>query len=197
MRPKYEISNKLTVIAFAYGILLALPAAAIAADYKIDPAHSFVQFRVSHLGIGWVYGRFNTLAGDFTYDPAAPPSAQKVSVTIDTSSIDTNHAERDKSLRSPKSLDVETYPEMTFVSTDFLGDADGGTLTGDLSLHGVTKSISFPVKRIAEGDDPWGNYRAGFEGKYTLVRENFGLTRNLGPKGVSVYIDLIVEGIRQ
>jgi polyisoprenoid-binding protein YceI len=197
MRTKSEISDKLAVIALTCGILLGLPTAAQTADYKIDPAHSFIQFRVSHLGVGWVFGRFNTLAGEFTYDPAAGPAAQKVSVTIDTASIDTNHAERDKDLRSPNSLDVETYPKMTFVSTGFSGDADGGTLTGDLSLHGVTKSISFPVKRIAEGDDPWGNYRAGFEGKYTLVRADFGFARNFGPKGASVDIELSIEGIRQ
>jgi len=197
MRNKPLISDKLAVIALACGILLGLPTAAEAADYKIDPAHSFIQFRASHLGVGWVFGRFNTLAGEFTYDPAAGPAAQKVSVTIDTASIDTNHAERDKDLRSPNSLDVETYPEMTFVSTGFSGDADGGTLTGDLSLHGVTKSISFPVKRIAEGDDPWGNYRAGFEGKYTLVRKDFGETRDFGPKGETVALEIIIEGIRQ
>ncbi len=154
MRTKFEISDKLAVIALAWGVLLALPAAAQAADYKIDPAHSFIQFRVSHLGIAWVFGRFNTLEGDFTYDPAAGPSAQKISVTIDPSSVDTNHAERDKDLRSSNFLEVESFPTITFVSTGFSGDADGGTLTGDLTLHGVTKSISFPVMRNAEGDDP-------------------------------------------
>ena len=197
MRTKSEISSKLTVIAFACGVLLALPTAAQAADYKIDPTHSFIQFRVSHLGIGWVIGRFNTLAGTITYDPAAGPSAQKVSVTIDTSSVDTNHAERDKDLRSPNSLDVEKYPTATFVSTGFSGDGDGGTLTGDLSFHGVTKSISFPVVRNAEGDDPWGNYRAGFDGKYTLVRTDFEDTRNLGSKAATVDMEFYIEAVRQ
>ena len=136
MRTKFGISDKLAVIALACGILLALPAAVQAADYKIDPAHSFIQFRISHLGIGWVIGRFNTLEGNFTYDPAAGPSAQKVSVTIDTSSVDTNHAERDKDLRSSNYLEVESFPAITFVSTGFSGDADGGTLTGDLSQIG-------------------------------------------------------------
>ena len=197
MQTKFEISDKLAVIALACGILLGVPTAAQAADYKIDPAHSFIQFRVSHLGIGFVFGRFNTLEGSLTYDPAAGPSAQKVSVTIDTASVDTNHAERDKDLRSAKSLDVETYPQVTFESTGYSGNADGGTLTGDLSYRGVTKSISFPIKLIAEGDDPWGNYRAGFEGKYTLVRKDFGETRNFGPKGETVALEIIIEGIRQ
>ncbi len=197
MRTKCEIADKLAMIALAWGILLALPTAAQAADYKIDPAHSFIQFRVSHLGVAWVFGRFNTLEGEFTYGPAAGPSAQKVSVTIDPSSVDTNHAERDKDLRSSNFLEVETYSEATFVSTGYSGDADGGTLTGDLTLHGVTKSISFPVKLIAEGDDPWGGYRAGFEGRYTLVRMDFGMAKDLGPKARSFELELSIEGIRQ
>ena len=197
MKTKFEISEKLAVFALAGGILLGLPAATQAADYKIDPGHSFIEFRISHLGVGWVFGRFNKIEGSFTYDPAAGPSAQKVSVTIDTASIDTNHAERDKDLRSAKSLDVATYPTATFMSTGFSGDANGGTLSGDLSFHGVTKSISFPVKLVAEGDDPWGNYRAGFEGKYTMVRADFGDNRDLGTKAASFDIELSIEGIRQ
>ncbi len=197
MLTKSEISDKLAAIALSCGILLGLPTAAQAADYKIDPAHSFIQFRVSHLGIAWVFGRFNTLEGNFTYDPAAGPSAQKISVTIDPSSVDTNHAERDKDLRSSNYLEVESFPTITFVSTGFSGDAEGGTLTGDLTLHGVTKSISFPVKLIAEGNDPWGGYRAGFEGRYTLVRKDFGMEKDLGPKARSFELELSVEGIRQ
>lgn len=197
MRTKFEISDKLAAIGLACGIVFGLPTAAQAADYTIDPAHSFIQFRISHLGIGWVIGRFNTLEGDFTYDPAAGPAAQKVSVTIDPASVDTNHAERDKDLRSSNYLEVESFPAITFVSTGFAGDADGGTITGDLTVHGVTKSISFPVKLIAEGEDPWGSYRAGFEGRYTLVREDFGMAKDLGPKARSLGLELYVEGIRQ
>ena len=70
-------------------------------------------------------------------------------------------------------------------------------MTGDLTLHGVTKSISFPVKLIAEGDDPWGGYRAGFEGRYTLVRMDFGMAKDLGPKARSFELELSIEGIRQ
>lgn len=194
---KSEILAGLTAAVLASGISLSLPTLARAADYKIDPAHSFIQFKVSHLGIGWVIGRFNTLEGEFTYDPAAGPSTQRVSVTIDPSSVDTNHAERDKDLRSARFLDVESFPTATFVSTGFDGNADGGTIIGDLSVHGVTKSISFPVVLNAEGEDPWGGYRAGFDATYTLVREDFGMTTDLGPKAQSFEVELYIEGVRQ
>ena len=197
MKLKSELSSRLAAIALACGILFGMPMTAQTAEFMIDPDHSFIEFKISHLDIGWVLGRFNTIEGSFTYDPEGGPGAQKVSVTIDTASIDTNHAERDKDLRSEKSLDVENFPQATFVSTGFSGNADGGTLTGDLSFHGVTKSISFPVRLNAEGDDPWGNYRAGFDGKYTMVRADFGETRDLGANAVTVDIELFIEGIRQ
>ena len=89
---------------------------AFAAGYKIDPTHSFVEFRIQHLGFSWLYGRFNTVSGEFSYD-AANPETSKVSVEIDTASVDTNHAERDKHLRSDDFLDVEQYPTAMFRST--------------------------------------------------------------------------------
>ena len=195
MKSRFWVVGTRALLALLCGTLIG--GSAQAAEYKIDPGHSFIRFKVSHLGVGYVFGRFNAIEGNFTYDPAGGPSAQKIAVTIDTASIDTNHAERDKDLRSEKSLDVETYPTATFVSTGYAGDASGGTLTGDLTYRGVTRSISFPVKLIAEGDDPWGGYRAGFEGAYTLVRADFGDTRKLGDKAATVDIEMVVEGIRQ
>lgn len=165
-----------------------------AADYAFDKkgAHQFIQFRVQHLGYSWLYGRFNDFDGTFSYDADDPKSA-KVSVTIDTTSVDSNHAERDKHLRSPDFLDVEMFPEATFESTAF----DGKTLTGNLTLHGVTKSVEIAVEKIGEGKDPWGGYRAGFEGKTTFAMADFGITKNLGPKSKNVEMILSVEGIKK
>ena len=176
-------------------VAVSLPV--VAAAYKIDPAHSFIQFRTKHLGYSWLVGRFNRFEGTMNYDPSAGPEAQSISVTIDASSLDTNHAERDKHLRGEDFFNVKKHAIVRFVSTRYQGGKDGGTLTGDLTLLGVTKSISFEVRKIGEGDDPWGGYRAGFEGSYVLTRKDFGMGYNLGPTAEKVQLDLLIEAIRQ
>ena len=187
------------------GFSLAAAAAAIAvpgapagaAEYRIDPAHSVVQFKISHLGYSWMIGVFDRISGSFTFDPAAGPGAQKISIEIETASIDTGHAERDKHLRSPGFLDVKKHPKANFVSTGYEGDASGGTMKGNLTLMGVTRPIDIAVKKVGEGDDPWGGYRAGFEGRVTLNRRDFNAGRMLGPASESMEFFLSVEGIRR
>ena len=187
----------LAATALALTILAPFGLSAQAADYKIDPAHSFVEFKTIHLGYSWLAGRFNKIEGSFKFDPSAGADAQKINLTIDAASVDTNHAERDKHLRSEDFFNVSEFPTVTFDSTGFEGDETGGTLTGDLTLHGVTKSVSFPIKKIGEGDDPWGGYRAGFEGTYTLVRKDFNMGYDLGPAAENVELELYIEGIRK
>lgn len=170
-----------------------------AADYTIDTqgAHAFVQFKISHLGYSWLLGRFNDFEGDFSYD-ANSPEKSKINVEIDTSSVDSNHAERDKHLRGSDFLNVKKYPKASFKSTSFdFKDAKNAVVTGDFTLHGVTKSISFPVQKIGEGQDPWGGYRAGFEGSTSLKLSDYGIDYNLGPASSHVEIYLSVEGIRK
>lgn len=185
--------------AIALAAALSLPTLAPAADYVIDTekAHAFIQFRIQHLGYSWLYGRFNTFEGNFSYD-AKNPAANKVEVGIDTASIDSNHAERDKHLRSDDFLDVGKFPQARFVSSRFEDKGNGkATLTGDLTLHGVTKPVVIEVEHIGEGNDPWGGYRAGFFGTTTLKLADFGITRDLGPASQEVELMLSVEGIRQ
>lgn len=176
------------------GTAFCLPARA--AEYDIDLAHSFIQFRIQHLGYSWLLGRFNDFGGTLSYD-ADNPAASAINVTIDTESIDTNHAKRDKHIRSEDFLDVEKFPMAAFKSTGYTGDGNKGTLTGELTLHGVTKTISFDVSKIGEGDDPWGGYRAGFEGSTELVRADYGVSYNLGPASEKMELELYVEGIRK
>jgi polyisoprenoid-binding protein YceI len=175
---------------FAAATLLSLPGQA--ASYQIDPSHSFIEFRIQHLGVSWLYGRFNDVSGQFEHD-ADDTSSGAIELSIKTASIDSNHAERDKHLRSDDFLDTDSYPTATFKSTAF----DGNTLTGDLTLHGITKSISFPVTQVGEGKDPWGGYRAGFIGSYSLKRADFGISYNLGPAAEIVEMEFNIEGIRQ
>ena len=171
----------------------------MADEYVIDKKgmHAFIQFKISHLGYSWLWGRFNDFEGEFTYDKNNP-SASKIEVTIKTNSIDSNHAERDKHLRSDDFLDVEKYPQSKFVSTSFSMDDDGtGELKGNFTLHGVTKPISIAVKYIGEGSDPWGGYRVGFEGTTRIALADYGITKNLGPASKELDLILSIEGVRK
>jgi len=180
---------------------LASPAAAPAAEehYLVDTehAHAAIEFRIKHLGFSWLVGRFDDFEGAFTYDEANPENSQ-VTVTIDTASVNSNHAERDKHLRSDDFLHVEKFPQAKFVSTAFKPTGEHtAELTGELTLHGVTRPVTLEVEQIGHGDDPWGGYRRGFAGTTRLTLANFGINYNLGPAAREVYLFLSVEGIRQ
>ncbi len=166
----------------------------LAAEYKIDPAHSFVQFRISHLGFSWSYGRFNNISGTFNYDPA-DPEASMIKLEIDTASLDTNYAERDKDVRE-NWLNVADFPTASFESTGYAGNDSEGTLEGTLTLHGMSKPLSIDVQKVGEGKDPWGGYRVGFSGKTALRREDWGIPGNLGPSAEIMEFELTIEGIR-
>ncbi len=190
---------KKLLLAVALSGAAAFPGMASAADYKLDVkgAHAFINFKIKHLGYSWLTGRFNTFDGQFSYD-AANLEASSIEVTIDTASIDSNHAERDKHLRGEDFLNVSEFPKATFKSTSYKAiDEDSGELTGVLTLHGVTKTISFPVEKLGEGNDPWGGYRAGFTGTTSLKLTDYGINYNLGPASTHVDLELHIEGIRQ
>jgi len=178
---------------------MILPSLAQATDYIVDKAgtHAFIQFKIKHLGYSWLLGRFNDFEGTFNYDKEQPEASQ-ISIVIQTASIDSNHAERDKHLRGDDFLEVDRYPEATFTSTQYeVTDDNNCVLTGEFSLHGVTKTISFPVEKIGEGPDPWGGYRAGFSGTTSLKLVDYGIDYNLGPASTHVDLELHIEGIRQ
>ncbi len=186
-------------------LLLALLATAIvaaaparAADYVIDTAksHASINFRIKHLGFSWLTGRFNEFSGTFTFDEAHP-EASKVKVEVDTESIDSNHAERDKHLRSKEFLDTATYPTATFESTGVKVNGDKAAITGNLTLHGVTKPIEIAAERVGGGDDPWGGFRQGFTGTTRIPLKDFGINFDLGPASQEVELTLNIEGVRQ
>ncbi len=173
--------------------------AVMADDYVIDTkgAHASIKFRVQHLGYSWLYGRFNEFSGNFSYDEKQPDKSS-VEVTIKTSSVDSNHAERDKHLRSDDFLNVAKYPEAKFISTGYTQGKDGtGVLKGNLTLNGVTKPLEIDVEFIGTGNDPWGGYRVGFEGTTRFAMADFGIVKDLGPKSKDVEMILSVEGIKQ
>jgi polyisoprenoid-binding protein YceI len=179
--------------------LIVLPHVAKGEDYIIDTkkSHAFIQFKIAHLGFSWLIGRFNRFEGTFSYDEKNP-SASKVNVVINTASVDTNFAERDKHLRSKDFLDVKKYPKATFVSTSIEPQGEGkGILTGDLTLHGVTRQVAIEVEQVGAGDDPWGGFRRGFQGRTKFALRDFDINFDLGPASQEVELYLSVEGIRQ
>jgi polyisoprenoid-binding protein YceI len=190
---------KRTTLALGLLTAMAVTTSAHAADYVIDTkgAHASVNFRIKHLGFSWLVGRFDSFAGTFSWDPAKPETAT-VKVEIDTASINSNHAERDKHLRSPEFLDVAQFPKAQFASTAAKLDASGkGTVTGKLTLHGVTKDVVLDVERIGGGSDPWGGERQGFTGTTTLTLADFGISKDLGPSARTVEMTLHVEGLKK
>lgn len=189
--------HRLSPLAFAVALASAVPA--YAAEYAIDTkgAHASINFRVNHLGFSWLAGRFDTFSGNFSYDESAP-EASKVSVEIDTASVNSNHAERDKHLRNEDFLHVSQFPKATFVSKSVEPASEGkAKIVGDLTLRDVTKEVTIDAEFVGAGPDPWGGERAGFKGTTKLTLADYGITFDLGPAGKEVYLDLNVEGVKQ
>ncbi len=167
--------------------------------YLIDTrgAHAFIQFKISHLGFSWLYGRFNDFEGEFTFDPADPANSS-VEVTIQTGSVDSNHERRDNHLRNEDFLSVEDFPEAHFRSTSFRHiEGERYHMVGEFTLLGHTRTLEFEVEHVGAGTDPWGGYRRGFTGRTTFALADFGIDYDLGPEAEVIEIILDVEGIRQ
>jgi len=191
---------KQSLLALAVSSIGVMSLPVLADDYVIDTkgAHASINFSIKHLGYSVLTGRFDTFSGEFSYDPAKP-EASTVNVTIDTGSVNSNHAERDKHLRSPDFLNVEKFPKATFVSKKIVldDDKDEFDIFGDLTLNGVTKSITIEVEKVGEGKDPWGGYRAGFSGETTISLKDFNVKMDLGPASQNVKLELEVEGVKK
>jgi polyisoprenoid-binding protein YceI len=183
----------------ALAVILAVASPVTAADYDIDAkgSHASIGFRIKHLGFSWLTGRFDTFTGTFSFDDKAPEKSI-VKVDIDTASLNSNHAERDKHLRSADFLDVSQFPKATFVSKSVTPKADGkAAIVGDLTLRGVTKEVTIDAETIGGGADPWGGTRQGFSGTTKFKLADFGVPKDLGPASKEVELTLNVEGIRK
>lgn len=170
--------------------------------WVIDPSHTTIGFTVRHAMIAKVRGEFEDFSGSMTLD-GANPSASTAELVAQTASIATGNADRDGHLKSPDFLDVATFPTLTFTSTGVRPDGDDFIVTGDLTLHGVTKSVDVEFELVGISQDPFGNTRIGFEGEATINRKDFGLVWNaaLETGGVlvsdEVKLTLDVEAIKQ
>ncbi len=188
-------------------LVTALTAAALiplsqaqAADYVVDTdgQHAFIQFKINHLGYSYILGNFESFEGRFHYD-ADNLEASSVEMEVDVTSLNSNHAERDRHFLSDDFLSAGDYPTATFVTTGFTPNGDSeGVLTGELTLKGETREVEMPVTLMGEGEDPWGNYRAGFEGSTMLTLEDYGIDMSDFPE-VMHELELYVtfEGVRQ
>jgi polyisoprenoid-binding protein YceI len=149
----------------------------IAGDYTIDPTHTRLGFSARHAMVTKVRGQFEEFSGTAHVDTAEPANS-RVDLTIATASVATGNADRDGHLSSADFFDAEANPEITFVSTDVSRDGNEWTITGDLTIKGVTKSVTVPFEETGTAQDPFGNVRVGFEGAVTVNRKDWGLTWN-------------------
>lgn len=183
-------------------VVIALSSTPVFADvalngsYKIDPAHSNVQFSVGHLGIGNIVGRFNTVAGNFNIDSKG---SSKVDVTIEVTSVDTNHEKREAHLRSPDFFNVKQYPTMKFVSDKVSYNAQGEpiSVSGSFTLHGKTQNVTLTIQPVGAGKDPWGNYRAGYTATTVIKRSAFDMNFMADGIGDDISIAMNIEAIKQ
>ncbi|HEY6003962.1 MAG TPA: YceI family protein [Anaeromyxobacter sp.] len=170
--------------------------------WDIDVGHSAIHFWVRHLVISKVHGRFAKWAGTIDLD-AQDLTRSSVEVKIDAASIDTQVADRDTHLRSPDFLDVAKHPELSFRSRKIEKAGDGYRVTGDLTLHGVTRQVALDAEFGGTVKDPWGNERSAFTAKTSLDRRDYGLTWNAALEaggvlvGEKVEISLEVEAVKK
>jgi polyisoprenoid-binding protein YceI len=157
----------------------ALPCLAQSPVWQVDPNHTAAQFTVKHLGVSTVRGAFTKTTGQVQLDEKDITRSQ-VEITVDTTTLDTRVEARDKDVKSPNFLDVATYPTMTFKSKKITREGGGKLkLTGDLTLHGVTREVTFGVDGPTPAiKDPWGNLRRGASATATINRQDFGVNYN-------------------
>jgi polyisoprenoid-binding protein YceI len=146
--------------------------------WALDTAHSSVDFSVKHMMIAKVKGSFNEFSASIEANPADLTTAS-IQFNVDLASVDTRNTDRDNHLRSADFFDVEQFPTLTFTATNVVKtDDDEYKVTGDLSLHGVTRQETFKVTYEGSGKDPWGNEKVGFNAEGKINRSDYGLTWN-------------------
>lgn len=169
-----------------------------AGSYKLDESHTQIGFKIKHLVISTVSGRFNKFAGNFDFD-SKKGEIKGLNVEIEASSIDTNEPDRDKHLKSPDFFDVDKFPKLIFVSKKTVTKENKPTkIEGDLTIHGIKKPVTLEVDYKGSTTDPWGNERIAFEASTQINRKDYGLkwNKNLDKGGVMIADDvkILIEG---
>ncbi len=199
MNPSLKYISAMVLFAAATIVAPKFALPVQAADYVIDHkgAHASINFKIKHLGYSWLTGRFDKFNGSFSFDEKNL-NASKIMVIIDTNSVNSNHAERDKHLRSADFLEVSKFPTAQFESSKITSKGQGkAVVAGKLTLHGVTRDIVIEVQHIGGGKDPWGGFRQGFSGTTRIALADYGIKKNLGPASKELELSLHIEGVRQ
>jgi polyisoprenoid-binding protein YceI len=165
--------------------------------YQVDPVHSSVVFRVKHMNTSYFWGRFNKPSGSFALDEQDPASSQ-FDFQVETASVDTGNPMRDKHLQSPDFFNAVQYKTIAFKSKS-VASAGPGTfeVTGDLTLHGVTKPLTIKVVKTGSGKGPRGNPIVGLDTSFAIRQSDFGMTKMVGPTGDDVWINVSIEAGKQ
>lgn len=186
----------LGMLVLSCGFLIGSPMALRAADtYAIDNQHTSVNFKITHVGISWVHGRFNDVKGRIVLD--SDPEKSSITLTIPVSSIDTKVRQRDEHLLSPDFFDAAKFPEIVFKSTKIQPTSDGLEVIGTVSLHGKPQPLTFKLTGGKTAEFPPGVHRVGYTTSFVLKRSDFDMKTMLGPIGDDVYADVSFEAIRQ
>jgi len=182
---------------FSLALAFLLSTAALADDLKADPVHSFVVFDIHHFGAGYVYGTFGGPTGTVGYD-STDLTKTSFDLSVDTASIETRNENRDKDLKGPDYFDVKQFPTMTFKSTSVTKTGDQTmAVTGDLTVRGVTKSITVPIEITGTGT-MMGHTRTGFRADFKIDRRDYGMVIHPEPMiGNEVHIIVAIEAVQQ
>ena len=179
----------------AIAVWLTVSPMVVADTFTVEPSHTAVIFSISHFGYSFTYGRFNTVAGRFAIDKTNPAASQ-FAFSVDVASVDTNDAKRDEHLRGADFFNAAQFPKITFTSTAVVKSEKGYDVTGDLTMHGVTKKVTLPLVAMGEGKGPYGKYRSGLTFNLQIKRSDFGMKNMVGPIGDNVAVTASFEGVR-
>jgi polyisoprenoid-binding protein YceI len=168
-----------------------------AETYNLDTAHTYVMFRVKHLGVAYAYGRFNSPTGKFVFDESSP-SNSSIEMQVKADDIDTKVDKRDNHLKSADFFNAAEHPAISFKSTSVKKNSDNTyEVSGDLTLLGKTRPITVKANDTGAGKDPWGKFRRGFETIFTIKRSEYGMTFMLNAVRDEVDITVSLQGIRE
>ena len=191
------IRPSLVAVTAAVALVLSVPAAAPADAYKVDPIHSTTVFRIHHFNAGYIWGLIAGPTGAVQYDPA-DPSKLSLDVSVDLANLDTHVEKRDADLKGPDWFNAKQFPTLEFKSKSAKKAGDNTyEVTGDLTIHGVTKSITVPVEMTGTGKGMKGETRTGFESTFTIKRSDFDMKAMPGGVGEEVRIVVALEAIKQ